>query len=184
MRRSISVVLLAALLLTGCSQNAPAQNQPTAEEAVAESSTPTATPTPEMMTVEAAGENYLDAVCAVNVLIPGYQAEEDRVWNAGDLTTLKGLAGEMRDTLQTSAGALSDTEVLWPSDLAESAAAIGDQFYAQLGYFQQVTTVDYQSALQAIIFPESTPEADAAGPKIRSVLGLSTDPQASCADRA
>lgn len=135
------------------------------------------------MTVEEAGEYYLNAVCPVNNLIPEFDAEQGRVWNSGDLTTLKTIAANYRDTMQVSAAALSDTTVLWPQGLAASASAIADNYYAQMGAAQEMTTVENQTELQAIVWPTATPEADAAGPKIRSVLGLSTDPQESCKGR-
>jgi hypothetical protein len=136
------------------------------------------------MTVEEAGDYYLDAVCPVNALIDPYDAEEEAVWNrgGGDLTQLKALATEIKDTMQASAAMLSNPEVLWPSGLAEDASLIADNYYGGMSYYNQVLAAEDFSDLQAAIYPEDA--SASAGPKIRSVLGLSTDPIASCQERS
>jgi hypothetical protein len=134
------------------------------------------------MTVEEAGEYYLDAVCPPNALLVPLTTAEDKLYeaNGGDLAELKGIATELRDRMQEAALELSDPMVIWPEQAADSAALIADNYYSEISGYNTMLAAQSFEDLTEIVWPAQPAGGDAAGPKIRSVLGISVDPVESC----
>jgi hypothetical protein len=182
LRRFIPVILLSALALAGCTQSGDTTRSPAPDKAAVETSTPTPTPTPELMTNEEAGEYFLNAVCPPNALLPPLTEAENKLYaaNGGDLTELKAIATDLRDRMQEAALELTDPMVIWPNAAADSAALIADNYYTEISGYNAMIGAETFEDLTQIVWPEQPAGGDAAGPKIRSVLGVDVDPVASC----
>ena len=155
--RALVAVTIAVLALTACSS-------PTAP--VDET---------EPMSIEQAGEYYLDTVCPANevgqALGTAYQAE--------DLAAFTAAAEVARDAYKESGLRFSDETVVWPDAVAADILILRDASVALATSYQSLSEVKTLEEADAVVFPTSDDSA-AASSRIRDALGLSSDPEVSC----
>jgi hypothetical protein len=187
MKRTATTMTATAVLvlfaLTGCTT--PPSDGSAAEKRVVEE-TPAIDPGPIELTVEEAGDRYLDIVCANNFAIENLNAafvagEPDHLnGGAPDPTAVKEAAAETARLARLAIEVLDDDYYMWPEEIADQIPHI------RTGYLAQLTT-DEQIALsktydEAYYTPqtETTVEQKTAGQEIRLQLKLPSDTMASC----
>lgn len=155
--RAVAALAFVALTLGGCSA-APAP-QPSASE----------------MSIEEAGEFYLDTVCPTNAV----GRDLAQAYSAQDVEAFTAAAAVARDAYKESAARFGSEEVVWPAEIEPDIIILRDASIAIAASYEtlsQVTSLDEADQVQ---FPSSDDSAGAAG-RIRDVLGLTSDAAESC----
>ncbi|PPF18249.1 hypothetical protein C5B92_06965 [Rathayibacter sp. AY1A4] len=180
-------VLAAVLLLAGCTA-APA---PSAEQVAP--TTPAATtaeaapqPTATSLSTEEAAAAYLDGVCPANIAGQAYNDAYDAVVAAGsgaDIAPLQQASVTLRDANQDAAVAFSSADTVWPAEVDADIDVIASSYFKDLADLDRVIQAGSADEVLAITFSPRSDEEKAAGPRVRTLLGLDLDTQASCAGR-
>ena len=155
--RAVAVFTLLALALTGCT--AP----------------PAPEPTVIAMSVEEAGQYYLDTVCPANAVGEALAA----AYTAQDLDAFRGAAADARDTYKESATRFGAEDVVWPADVEADVIVLRDASIAIAASYETLSTIESLDAAAEVQFPSSDDSA-AASARIRDALGLSSDAAVSC----
>ncbi|WP_127887308.1 hypothetical protein [Rathayibacter festucae] len=138
------------------------------------------------MTTEQAAAAYLDGVCPSNIAAENYNAQYDALVAAGsgaDIAPMQTAAVAMRDANQASAVAFSAPDTPWPTEVQSDIAVIAASYFKDLADLDRLIQADSADSVLAVRFSERTAEEKAAGPRVRTLLGLGLDTQASCAGR-
>lgn len=140
------------------------------------------TATPRVLTVDEAGERFLDIVCPSNNAGDAVWAEFEALWKAGsgDLQNIQELAESAKDVSQSAATAIDDPKYVWPEVVQEDMDHMAESFIVDVSAYDELaTTSSYKEAMDWVL-PPLTPEQEAAAPNVRTALGLSDDTFASC----
>lgn len=155
--RAIVTVAIAVLALTGCTAPAPTEVAP------------------QPMSIEQAGEYYLDTVCPANEVGQALGA----AYQAQDLAAFTAAAEVARDAYKESGLRFSDETVVWPDAVAADILILRDASIALATSYQSLSEVKTLEEADAVVFPTSADSAEAST-RIRDALGLSSDPEVSC----
>lgn len=168
--------LIAVIALTGCSAHAG-----TATSTIAATSTPstramptlTPTPTPTAMSTDDAAAVYEAGACAVNLKARDF----NNAWQSasGDISALQEAAAAARDASSATATELDQAK--WPDELKADIALVRDGYFSQAAVLSQIAASPTWDAAIHNSFP-ATDAASAASQRLRSRLGLPSDPLA------
>ncbi|WP_394553368.1 hypothetical protein ACDF64_03185 [Agromyces sp. MMS24-JH15] len=138
-----------------------------------------------VLTIEEAGDRYLDIVCpsnaAVNALTAAFTATEGSFLNgeAADLAPVKAAAQVRMESTSVEIDLIEDESVIWPEEVTAHLTTLRDYSVAELATISSiVNAADYEEAYYAA-WPDGTNVAPAAQ-EIRRALELSPDTAASC----
>ena len=161
MKKTLAALLLATTLaLSACTGGTAPTPTPTAAAA---------------MSVEEAGQYYLDTVCPTN----GVGEALGAAYQAGDLAAFTAAAGVARDAYKEAAARFGDADVVWPDSVAGNIAVVRDATIALATSYESLSQVASLEDADAVAFPDSA-DASAASQVIRTALDLSSDPAVSC----
>jgi hypothetical protein len=164
------MALMLTLTISGCT-SAPA----TPDTAL--SPTPEATPSTEVLNIEAAGVLYLSTLCVSNSASAKFDdalADEDL-----PLEELLAAAATARDASQTSAQVLDDPFVAWPAEVADDIPVVRDMLLGAAGTFAQAANASSRDQMR-FIGVENAPGTTEAVQRVRLRLGLPADTMAGC----
>ncbi|PPI08248.1 hypothetical protein [Rathayibacter sp. AY1B8] len=183
-------VLAAVLLLAGCTA-APAPSGEQADPTPAATDTASPAPTSEPaaagpLSKEAAAAAYLDGVCPANIAGETFNDAYDSVVAAGsgaDIAPLQQAAVALRDANQQAAVAFSTDDTDWPTEVDGDIDVIAGSYFKDLADLDRFIQASSADEALSINFSPRSDEEKAAGPRVRTLLGLELDTQASCEGR-
>jgi hypothetical protein len=176
-----------ALLLvavSGCS-TAPEAPETTPESSA--SAAPKIDPGPVTLTVEEAGNRYLDIVCGPNIageaLYAALTAGEPEFVAGGapDPAAVKAAAAARAAASRLAVAQIDDTYFVWPEKVAPQLALVRAVFIGDVATYQSVSSAATFSDAYYAPPTEQNPEQQAAGQEIRYQLDISADTVGSCA---
>ena len=133
------------------------------------------------MTIAAAGDYYLDAVCPENALIDKSNVAIktfNKNPSGNSILPLAKIAAKIAKADRTQADALKNPTLPWPVSAADDVKKVASYNLAELGYYQaaeEATTLsDYNSALTGL------PTKDSGAQAVRDDLRLPTNTKTSC----
>lgn len=144
---------------------------------------------PQQMSIEDAGERYLNIVCTSNAagdraydLLDAGLAELD-AGGSPDVSAFNAAAAEARDVVQRSASLLGSDDVLWPTAVAEDIAKVQRSLLIEVSDWEGVrSSASIEEAGDFILSPEPV-ELEGAAQAVRAGLNISADTEASCVGR-
>ena len=172
----LPVLTLALVTLSGCAAAADLPEP---------SPTPTIDPGPVELSIDAAGERYLQIICPNNAageaLNQAFLAGEDEFMNGGapDPAAVKAAGVAALDVGRATAEFLDDEYYIWPEDVAEHIATIRTITITDLSYLSEVANATtFEQAYYATYVNDGS--GATASQTIRFELGLDPDTTASC----
>jgi len=160
--RALVVVALSVLALAGCT--------------LAPTPSPSPTAAPEPMSIEQAGQYYLDTVCPSNA-VAGALSE---AYAADDLGAFTTAAATARDAYKASATRFASTDVTWPDPVTVAdILVLRDASIALATAYEELTKIVALDEANSVSFPDGA-KAGEASQRIRTALDLSSDPEVSC----
>lgn len=167
------------LVLAGCSSLSP-------ESSAEGPAAPAIDPGPVELTVEEAGERYLNIVCPNNFGLDAIEAafkageEEYRNGGAPDPAAVIAAAATLAELNRAAVEHFDDEYFIWPSKVTAQIPHMRANYMGELTTNQAVaTSATYEDAYN-VPLPAGTPEIDTAGQEIRYQLGLPSDTVTSC----
>jgi hypothetical protein len=136
-----ALALMLALTMAGCTTAPPAAD-------TALSPTPEATPSTEVLNIEAAGVIYLSTLCVSNNTSAKFDdavADEDLPFEE-----LLAAAATARNAAQSSAQVLDDPFVAWPEEVAEDIPVVRDMLLGAAGAFAQAANASNRDQMRFI----------------------------------
>jgi hypothetical protein len=127
------------------------------------------------MSVEEAGQYYLDTVCPSNAVSGALST----AYAEGDLAAFTAAAATARDTYKSSAARFGDESVVWPEAVAADIVTLRDTSIVIAASYESLSAITTLDDANTVTFPDST-EAAEASQRIRDALDLSSDPEVSC----
>ncbi len=193
MRTAHAAILAGSMVtlfaLTGCTAAGTSESGGPEQ---AESPSPSIAPIdpgPVELSVEEAGERYLNLVCPVNqgieALNAAFTAGEEEFLNGGapDPAPAKAAAAGRIETTRIGLEHLDDEYFTWPDGVADQIAHIRSSYISELATLNAISNAaSFEDAYYAS-WAAATPEQQGAGQEIRYQLGLEVDTVASCAGR-
>ncbi|PPH63113.1 hypothetical protein C5D25_07345 [Rathayibacter sp. AY1D7] len=89
----------------------------------------------------------------------------------------------LRDAKQAAAVALSSGDTVWPAEVDADMDVIAGANFKEIADLNQIIEATSADGVFGIPFSVRSDEEKAAGPRVRTLLGLELDTQASCANR-
>jgi murein L,D-transpeptidase YcbB/YkuD len=166
------MALMLTLTISGCT-SAPAAT----DTAAAASTAPEATPSTEVLNIEAAGIRYVSTLCVPNLKSAAYSDAFDN--EELPFEELAAAAAEARDASQNAAQVLDDPFVKWPDEVADDIPVVRDMLLVSAGTFADRANGSSRDDVR-FMRGDYAPDTDAAVQRIRLRLGLPADTQAGC----
>lgn len=187
MKRVLPAVAL-VLALAGCTASGPsAEGGSSAAPAASATEVASAPPAaPAVFTTEQAASAYLDAVCPSNIAARNHNVTYDTLLAAGpggDVAPVQATAVALRDANQASAVAIGSHMAEWPEAVKADMAVIEQSYFQDLADIDRIIQSTNADQVLAVTFTPRTEAQKAAGPRVRTLLGLDLDTQASCENR-
>lgn len=141
---------------------------------------------PQEMSIEDAGERYLNIVCTSNAagaradaIIEAAIAELDAGGNP-DPAPFFAAAAEARDLSQRSAALLGSEDVVWPEVVADDIKLVQRLLIGDVTYWEAQSKAGTLDAAWEMDFPAEDPAIASSAQVVRSGLNLGADLEASC----
>lgn len=180
----VGVLAVMGIALAGCT--ATSTETPQASESSPSPTVPAIDPGPVTLSVEEAGERYLDIVCPTNAgiaeLTAAFDAGEQEFLDGGapDPAAVKQSATNRVNSTRSAIEHLDDSYFTWPDAVAAQLPHVRSSFMSEVGTLSAMSNAaTFEEAYYATWAPR-TAEQDTAAQEIRYQLGLPADTVASC----
>jgi hypothetical protein len=190
MKRALMPLAVVMLGVTGCGPEVSGSGSSPIPSAVETTTGASAVPTPQFLTIEEAGESYLNAICPLNESKQAANEVVEQSYDSAaggylaallDLKASQKASAAARDHGREMVEELVAEEDLWTGRPKETMLEFADEYFVEISHFNALA--DSASSDEFLATWSNWPDTERLGmlsQKLRQQLRLPADASASC----